>query len=47
MHTDADQRLWVRSMQPGARAVAVVDAKTGKQVAELKERNVDGRRGIF
>jgi len=47
MHTDADKRLWVRSMQPGALAVAVLDAKTGKEVAELKERDVEGVEGFF
>lgn len=47
MHTDADKRLWVRSMQPGALAVAVLDAKSGKEVAELKERDIDGVEGFF
>ncbi|MCB1940856.1 MAG: hypothetical protein KDI53_02220, partial [Candidatus Accumulibacter sp.] len=42
MHTDSDDRLWVRSLQPGALAVAVIDAKTGKQVAELAQRDVEG-----
>ena len=26
MHTDADGGLWVRSLQPGAHAVAVIEA---------------------
>ena len=38
MHTDADGRLWVRSLQPGAHAVTVLDAKTGKPLAELAQR---------
>jgi 1,4-alpha-glucan branching enzyme len=47
MHTDADGGLWVRSLQPGALAVAVLDAKTGKQVAELEEREIEGVEGFF
>ena len=47
MHVDADSKLWVRSMQPGALAVAVIDAKTGRQVAELEHRRVQGVEGFF
>lgn len=47
MHTDDDGKLWVRSMQPGALAVAVIDAKTGRQVAELDHRRIEGVEGFF
>ncbi len=47
MHVDADGFLWVRSLQPGARSVAVLDAKTGRQLAELEHREVEGVEGYF
>ncbi len=47
MHTDADGKLWVRSMQPGALAVAVLDARTGRQVAELEQRRIEDVEGFF
>lgn len=46
MHQEEDG-LWVRSLQPGARAVAVIDAKTGRQLVELTPREVDGIEGFF
>jgi 1,4-alpha-glucan branching enzyme len=47
MHTDADGGLWVRSLQPGASAVAVIDAKTGKQIVELAHIEIEGVEGFF
>jgi 1,4-alpha-glucan branching enzyme len=47
MHTDADGGLWVRSLQPGAHAVAVIEAKTGRQIAQLAQRPVEGVEGFF
>jgi 1,4-alpha-glucan branching enzyme len=47
MHTDADGGLWVRSLQPGARSVAVLDAASGRQVAELTHVEVEGVEGFF
>ena len=47
MHTDPDGGLWVRSLQPGARSVAVLEAKTGKQIAELAQVEVKGVEGFF
>jgi 1,4-alpha-glucan branching enzyme len=45
--TPTPTELWVRSLQPGARSVAVLDAKTGKQVAELAQVEVEGVEGFF
>ncbi|MBP6709033.1 MAG: 1,4-alpha-glucan branching enzyme, partial [Candidatus Accumulibacter sp.] len=47
MHTDADGKLWVRSLQPGALAVAVLEAKTGRLVAELEAREIEDVEGFF
>jgi 1,4-alpha-glucan branching enzyme len=47
MHTDADGGLWVRSLQPGARSVAVLEAKTGRQIAELAHIEIEGVEGFF
>jgi 1,4-alpha-glucan branching enzyme len=42
MHTGADGALWVRTLLPGAGAVAVLDTRSGKRVAELVQRHPDG-----
>ena len=42
MHSDAEGRLWVRALLPGAASVAVHDTKTGKRVAALPLRHADG-----
>ena len=42
MHTDAAGALWVRVMLPGATAVAVHDAGTGRRVAAIELRHPDG-----
>lgn len=50
MHADSKGRLWVRTMQPGASAVSVIDAETGAEVLELTQREVDtidGPSGFF
>ena len=47
MHIDAYGGLWVRSLQPGALSVVVVDAKTAKPVVALEARAVDGVEGFF
>ncbi|MDR1709322.1 MAG: 1,4-alpha-glucan branching enzyme, partial [Candidatus Accumulibacter sp.] len=50
LHADAKGRLWLRSLQPGARAVSAVDAETGAEIAALVERKIDalgGASGFF
>ena len=43
LHADEAGRLWVRALLPGAAAVALVDAASGKRLVELAER----RGGFF
>ncbi len=50
MHIDGKGRLWLRTMQPGASAVFVIDTESGKEVLELTQRKidaVDGFSGFF
>ena len=50
MHTDGKGRLWLRTMQPGASAVFVVETESGKEVLELAQRKldaIDGESGLF
>jgi 1,4-alpha-glucan branching enzyme len=42
LHADATGKLWLRVMLPGAASVTVLDAATGKQAAELKQRDPAG-----
>lgn len=42
LHADPDGRLWLRAMLPGAATVAVIDAASGKPVAELALRHPGG-----
>ena len=42
LHADVAGKLWLRAMLPGAAAVAVVDAATGKRIAELALRDTVG-----
>ena len=42
LHADANGRLWLRALLPGAQAVAVLDARTGKRVATLALRDPAG-----
>ncbi|MBP8215365.1 MAG: 1,4-alpha-glucan branching protein GlgB [Propionivibrio sp.] len=42
MHADSKGRLWIRTLQPGALAVSVIDAESGEEVLELPQRKLDG-----
>jgi 1,4-alpha-glucan branching enzyme len=42
LHADADGALWLRAMLPGATAVAVLDAASGKRIAALALRDEAG-----
>jgi len=42
VHADADGRLWLRAMLPGAAQVTVIDAGTGQQLGGLAQRHPDG-----
>ena len=42
LHADARGALWLRALLPGAAAVEVLDAATGKKVVELSLRHHDG-----
>ena len=41
LHPDSKGRLWLRTLQPGANAVTVIDAESGEAVIELQERKLD------
>lgn len=41
MHADPKGRLWLRSLQPGARSVAAIDPCDGSTIIELAERKID------
>ena len=41
LHTDSKNRLYLRSLQPGALSVSAVDAETGEVLIELDERKID------
>ncbi len=41
LHTDAEGRIWVRSLQPGALSVHLIDAENGHAIMALAERQVD------
>ena len=50
MRIDGKGRLWLRTVQPGASAVFVIDAESGKEVLELPQRKldaIDGPSGFF
>ncbi len=40
LHSDAKKRLWLRTMQPGATAVHVIDADSGEVLTELAQREI-------
>ncbi|MDH5330579.1 MAG: 1,4-alpha-glucan branching enzyme, partial [Aquincola sp.] len=42
LHADAQGKLWVRAMLPGASSVAVVDAASGRKVVDLALRDDTG-----
>jgi 1,4-alpha-glucan branching enzyme len=42
VHTDADDRVWLRCFLPGATAVTAIDAETGAVFGDLKLRHEDG-----
>lgn len=42
LHADADGRLWLRALLPGAVSVGVIDALTGKRLCELPMRDAAG-----
>jgi 1,4-alpha-glucan branching enzyme len=47
-HADDEGRFWLRSFQPGAKAVSAIDPGTGKLLAELARRKTrEGDSGLF
>lgn len=42
LHADAGGALWLRALLPGANAVVVLDATSGKQLVELMRIHHDG-----
>ncbi|GHU26227.1 1,4-alpha-glucan branching enzyme GlgB [Betaproteobacteria bacterium] len=50
LHSDSKGRLWLRTLQPGANAVFVIDADDDDKVLELTQRKIDvlgGPSGFF
>ena len=50
VHADSKDRLWLRSLQPGALSVSALDADSGQLLVELVERQLDalgGASGFF
>lgn len=50
MHASPKGRLWLRTLQPGAEAVHLIDAKSGEKLLELEQREIDalgGPSGFF
>ncbi len=41
MHADSKGRLWLRTLQPGAESVFVIDAETNDEIIELPQRKID------
>ena len=41
LHTDSKGRLWLRSLQPGAKAVSAIDPESGQVIVELAQRKID------
>ena len=42
LHAGTKGRLWLRSLQPGADAVFVIDAESGQELIELTQRKIEG-----
>ena len=40
-HKDAEGRIWLRTLQPGADAVYAIDAESGQVLVELKQREIE------
>ena len=50
LHADSKGRLWLRSLQPGANSVSVVDTESGEVLIDLPQRKIDalgGASGFF
>ncbi len=41
LHADAKGRIWLRSLQPGAKSVSVIDADSGEVLVELAQRKIE------
>ena len=41
LHADAKGRVWLRSLQPGAESVSVIDADKGEVLLELVQRKIE------
>ncbi|WP_301100888.1 1,4-alpha-glucan branching protein GlgB [Propionivibrio sp.] len=41
LHADTKGRLWLRTLQPGANSVFVIDAESGQVLIELPQRKID------
>ncbi|MBL0168390.1 MAG: 1,4-alpha-glucan branching protein GlgB [Propionivibrio sp.] len=41
LHAGAKGRLWLRSLQPGAESVSVIDADSGQVLVELTQRKIE------
>lgn len=41
LHADSKGCLWLRSLQPGAKSVVVIDAENGQEIMELSQRKID------
>ena len=41
LHADTKGRIWLRSLQPGAKSVSVIDPESGEVLVELAQRKIE------
>ena len=41
LHADSKGRIWLRSLQPGAKSVSIIDAESGDVLVELVQRKIE------
>ncbi len=41
LHADSKGRIWLRSLQPGAKSVSIIDADNGEVLVELAQRKIE------
>ena len=41
LHADSKGRIWLRSLQPGAKSVSIIDTESGEVLVELAQRKIE------